>query len=228
LTSALAARRWALIVAPVVAGALTIVGTVADPAPDATGEELVAAYADDPDSLQFKSLGYHFAYTLWLAAALGLVGLVRRRGSWLANVAGLLAILGISTIPGFLVGDFVDSAMGRLVGIEEAVLVGEDVEGQWGFAVMQISGLVGFLLALPLAAVAAWRAKLTAWWAPVAVVAGLVAFIAFGATLPGNVLLTLAFAVFAVALSRIDHSAWRSVPRDRSNEPRHSDRPEDI
>src|SRR5919106_444442 len=136
--SALAARRWALIVAPIVAGAFTIVGVIADPAPGAEGRELVEAYAADPDALNFKSLGYHFAYTIWLAAALGIVGLVRRRGSWLANVAGLLAILGISSIPGFLVSDFIDSAMGRLVGINEAVRVGDAVEEQWGLAVMAV------------------------------------------------------------------------------------------
>src|ERR687891_1639017 len=131
---ALAARRWALIVAPIVAGAFTIVGVIADPAPGAEGRELVEAYAADPDALNFKSLGYHFAYTIWLAAALGVVGLVRRRGSWLANVAGLLAILGISSIPGFLVSDFIDSAMGRLVGINEAGPGGDPAEGQKGVA----------------------------------------------------------------------------------------------
>jgi hypothetical protein len=36
--SVLAARRWALIVAPVAAGTLTIVGVVADPAPGAEDE----------------------------------------------------------------------------------------------------------------------------------------------------------------------------------------------
>jgi hypothetical protein len=41
----------------------------------------VEAHAADPDALNFKSLGYHFAYTIWLAAALGIVGLVRRRGA---------------------------------------------------------------------------------------------------------------------------------------------------
>ena len=147
--NALAGRRWALIVAPVAAGTLTIVGVIAAPAPGAEGRELVEAHAADPDALNFKSLGYHFAYTIWLAAALGIVGLVRRRGAWLANVAGLLAILGISSIPGFLVSDFIDSAMGRLVGINETVRVGEAVEEQWGLAVMAVSGFAGLLLALP-------------------------------------------------------------------------------
>src|SRR3712207_6424110 len=96
---ALSARRWATILAPVTAGVLTIVGAYADPVPAAEGRELVEAYAANPDALHLKVLGYHFAYTLWLAAPLGLVGLIRQRGAWLANVAGVLALLGISTIP---------------------------------------------------------------------------------------------------------------------------------
>ena len=207
--NALAGRRWALIVAPVAAGTLTIVGVIADPAPGVEGRELVAAYASDPDALNFKSLGY-FAYTIWLAAALGIVGLVRRRGSWLVNVAGLLAILGISSIPGFLVSDFIDSAMGRLVGINETVRVGEAVEEQWGLAVMAVPGFAGLLLTLPLAAIAAWRAALLSWWGPASVIAGMAAFIGFDATLAGNVLLTIAFAIFAAALTRIDPAVWQS------------------
>jgi hypothetical protein len=160
--------------------------------------------ASDPDALNFKSLGYHFAYTIWLAAALGVVGLVRRRGSWLANVAGVLAILGISSIPGFLVSDFIDSAMGRLVGIDETVRVGEAVEEQWGLAVMAVPGFAGLVLALPLAAIAAWRAAQLPWWGAVSVIAGMAMFIGFDATLAGNVLLTVALAVFAAALTKID------------------------
>lgn len=176
--SALAARRWALIVAPIAAGAFTIVGAIADPAPGTEGRELVEAYAADPDALNFKSLGYHFAYTIWLAAALGIVGLVRRRGSWLANVAG-------------------------------------------GLAAMAVPGFAGLVLALPLAAIAAWRAAQLPWWGPVSVIAGMATFIAFDATLPGNVLLTVAFAVFAAALTRID-PVWQSpgtLPAARAASP---------
>lgn len=44
------------------------------------------------------------------------------------------------------------------------------------------------------------------------VVVGKAAFIGFGATLPGNVFLTVAFVIFAVALMRIDPTAWYSSP----------------
>ena len=207
--SAVSARRWALILAPVIAGALTIVGVVADPAPEATGRELIEAYAANPEVLNFKALGYHFAYTLWLATALGLVGLIRHRAAWLANVAGVLAILGISTIPGFLMSDFIQSAMGQIVGVDEALRIGDAAQNQWGFIAMAVPGFAGLILSLPLAAIAAWWAGLLPWWGPVAAIVGKAAFMGFNVTLPGNVLLTGAFAVFAVALARIDPEAWR-------------------
>jgi hypothetical protein len=84
-SSARSARRWFLIVAPVLAGLLAIVGAAADPAPGEQWRQLYDAYAADPDAVQIKSFAYHFAYALWGAAALLLVGLVRRRGSWIAN-----------------------------------------------------------------------------------------------------------------------------------------------
>lgn len=208
--SAQAVRKWAIVLAPVTAGVLAVVGTLADPVPQASGEELVRAYAENPDRVQIKSVAYHFSYALWLVTVFPLVGVVRRRGGWLANVAGALAFLGISTIPGFLVADFVDSAMGRIVGPEAAVRVGDLAQQGWGFKVIQVPGLLGFLLALPVAALAAWRAGVLPWWAFVAPTLGIAAFMGFGATLPGNILLTVAFAVFSLALSKVDFG--RSEP----------------
>lgn len=120
------------------------------------------AYAANLEPLQFKVLGYHFSYTLWLAAGLGLAAFVRNCGSWIANIAWVLAILGISTIRGFLFADFVDAAMGQIVGVDDAVRVDELAQQQWAFTVMAVPGFAGLLLALPLAAVAAWRAGLLA------------------------------------------------------------------
>lgn len=204
------ARRWAVILALALAGVLAVVGTIADPAPEASGAELVEAYAADLGRVQVKSVAYHFSYTLWLAAALGVVALVRLRGSWLANVAGLLAILGISTIPGFLIGDFVDALFGAELGAEETQRIGSGIEELWGFAVMAIPGFAGLLLALPAALLAAWRAALLPWWGPAASIVGIVAFMGFGAQLPGNLILAAAFAVVAYALWRIPPAYWRA------------------
>jgi hypothetical protein len=206
--AALAVRRWMIVLAPVIGAALTIVAAIADPAPGTEGRELVEAYAANPASLNYKSLSYHFAYTLWLVAALGIVLLVRGRGAWLANLAGLLAILGISTIPGFLISDFIESSMGRIVGVDAAMQVGEAAKQFWAFKAMQAPGLMGLLLALPLAIIAAWRAGLVPWWAIVAVIAGKAAFLGFSVSLPGNVLFTVAFAALTLALAKIDPAIW--------------------
>lgn len=218
--AARAARRWFLIVAPVLAGLLAIVGAAADPAAGEDGRVLYEAYANEPDRVQIKAFAYHFAYALWLAAALLLAGLVRRRGSWIANVAGVLALLGITTMPGFVAVDFVDSAVGQLFGVEGAVQVNERAEGMWALVALASTGGVGFILALPLAAVAAWRGGLIPWWAPVAVAAGIFGGFGFlGATVAGTAVLTAAFAVFSVALARVDRDAWGGLLRAEEARP---------
>ena len=207
--SARAARRWFLIVAPVLAGLLAILGAAADPAAGEDGRPLYEAYANDPDRLQFKAFGYHFSYALWGFAVLMLAGLVRRRGSWLANLAGVLALLGITTMPGFIAVDFYDSAIGQLFGADATVRVNERMEGMWALIAMASTGAIGFILALPVAALAAWRAGLLPWWGALAPIAGIVGgFIVVGANVPGAIALAVGFAVLSVALARIDRDAW--------------------
>ncbi|MDP9429600.1 MAG: hypothetical protein M3Q47_12285 [Actinomycetota bacterium] len=208
-SSALAARRWILILAPALAGVCAVVAAAADPGVDQDGAAMYAAYAADPDSVQVKSLAYHLSYALMGAAALMLVGLVRRRGGWLANVGGVLAWLGISTIPGFLLADFYDSAIGQVFGAEGTVQVNGQMEGMWALMLMAATGGLGLLLGLPVAALAAWRGGLVPWWAPAAVVAGLGGgFMAIGANVAGAAVMTAGFAVLSVALARADRSAW--------------------
>jgi hypothetical protein len=192
-----------LVAAPVVAGLLAIGGAVADPAVDLDGTAMWASYAENPDPLQWKSVLYHFSYAVWCLAALMVAAAVRRRGSWAANVAGLLAFLGISSLPGFLVVDFYDSSIGQVLGVEATAQVNERLEGMWGLAVMGGTGIVGFLLCLPVAGLAAWRAGLVPWWAAAAPLVGIVAGMGvLGANVPGWAVTTVGFAVLSGALAR--------------------------
>lgn len=212
-SSALAARRWFLVLAPALAGLCAVAGAAADPGVDQDGAVMYAAYAAHPDAVQFKSLGYHFAYALMGAAALMLVGLVRRRGSWLANGAGVLAWLGITTIPGFLLADFYDSAIGQVYGAEGTVEVNERMEGMWALMFMAASGGVGLLLGLPVAALAAWRAGLIPLWAPLAVIAGIGGgFMVIGANVAGAAVMTAGFVGLSFALARMDPTAGDRAP----------------
>lgn len=201
--SARTARRWVLILAPTLAGLLAIGGAVADPAVDLNGAALYELYAENPEPLQWKSVLYHFSYAVWGLAALMLAAVVRRRGSWLANVAGLLAFLGISSLPGFLLADFYDSAIGQVHGVDGALAVEGAMDGMWGLSVMGLTGMVGFLLCVPVAALAAWRAGLLRWWGAVAPLAGIVAgMMVLGANVPGWAVTTAGFLVLSVGLAR--------------------------
>ncbi len=202
-TSALAARRAFLVAAPVLAGLLAVVGAYADPGAGVSGPRMYEIYADNPGPLQFKSLGFHWSYAFWIAPALLAAAYVRGRGAWIANVAAFLGFVGMTTLPGLLFVDWYDSAIGQLYGAEATVAVSEHMsETMWGVPYFALPGLVGFVLALPLAVVALWRAGLVRWWAFVAVVAGYVAFTLSNVTWWGCTITTGCFVVLSVALAR--------------------------
>ena len=84
---AVAARRWFVVVSPVLAGLFAIIGAYADPAAGTAGKEMWEVYIAEPERLQFKSLGFHWAYAFWITPALLLAAYVRGRGAWIANIA---------------------------------------------------------------------------------------------------------------------------------------------
>src|SRR5688572_22652904 len=105
-SSAIDARRWMTVAVPLLAGLFLVMGAVADPAPALDGRELTEAYAAASDRVQFKSFGYHFGFGLICALVFLLAARLRGRGAWLANIAVVLAFLGITTMPGFILSDF--------------------------------------------------------------------------------------------------------------------------
>jgi hypothetical protein len=206
--SARAARRWFLVLSPVLAGLLAIAGAAADPY-TGDGAALYEAYAAQPEALQWKATAYHFAYLFWGVASLFLAGLVRRRGSWLANAAGVLALLGLTTMPGFILADFYDSSIGQAFGVDGALQVEAGMEDMWALMVLAGTGALGLVLALPVATLAAWRAALLPWWAGAAATAGIVVgFFVLGPTVAAGIALTAGFLVLSVALARVAPQAW--------------------
>lgn len=199
---ALAVRRWFLVAAPVLAGALAVVGSAADPAAGIADEELYRLYAANPGPLQVKSLALHWSYAFWIAPALLIAPYVRGRGAVLATVTAFLGFAGMTTLPGLLFSDWYDSAIGQLYGVEGNLAVTAQMESMWGVPVFTAPGLAGLVLALPLTALTLWRAGLARWWALLPVLAGFAAFTFSGVTWWGCVLTTACFAVFSVVLAR--------------------------
>lgn len=203
VSRAVSVRRWFLVASPVLAGLFAIIGAYADPGAGLSGKDMWEVYIAEPERLQFKSLGFHWAYAFWITPALLLAAYVRGRGAWMSNIAALLGFAGATTLPGMLLSDWYDSAIGQLYGLEGTVAVSDHMGAtMWGVPVMILPGIIGLLTALPLAAFALLRGRLVRWWAPVAVIAGTAAFMLSGVTWWGCVITTACFTVFAVAIER--------------------------
>jgi hypothetical protein len=207
--SALSFRRIALIVAPLVAAVLIVAGVFLDPDIDASGRELALEYADNPGVTQLSALSFHFAFVMWAPLVFALVGLVRGRGAWLANVAAVLAVFGATTLPGFLLVDFYDIAIAGELGGDAYNQVEDRIEELPGATVLFITGFLGHFLCLPVALFAAWRAGLLPLWTPVLVSVGLLAAQALQPFGSGLLLAALVMVALSYALWRMD---WR--PRE--------------
>ena len=154
------------------AGLFAIVGAWFDPAAGISGRQMYEIYTVEHLPLQLKSLGFHWAYAFWIAPALLIAPYVRGRGAWLANVTAFVGFAGMTTLPGLLFVDWYDSAIGQMYGVDAIERVNEHMGAtMWGIPVFTLPGIAGLAFALPLAALALWRAGLVRWWAPVSVIA---------------------------------------------------------
>jgi hypothetical protein len=212
VSRALAFRRWGVVVAAALAGLLAFVSMLVDPAPNADGRELLEAYSENPGAQGLHTNLLHYGFALFAPVAYAMVALVRERGAWLANLAGVLAVLGLSTLPGLVMIDFLGVATVRVADVETAFQAGEELENLPGFVALVVPAFLTSLLAVPVATIAMWRARLFPWWVPVIVAA---AFLLVE-PLPDNVLafaiVALAFLVLAYALWRVPVAAWQGRP----------------
>ena len=136
-----------------------------------------------------------------------LISRIRGRGAWLANVAGILAVLGMTTMPGLLVVDFYDIAIYGELGGDAWQKVSDRLEELPGMILMFLTAFVPFVLALPLALAAAWKAGLLSWWPPVLALAGAAA----AQFVPGSAGLLIEAAVLIV-LGYALHRMFRASP----------------
>jgi hypothetical protein len=196
-------RRWAVILAAGLSGVIVLVSMLVDPAPDAEGRELIRAYAANDRAQGLHTNLIHYGFALFAPAAYGMVGLVRWRGAWIANLAGLLAVLGLSTLPGLVLFDYFSVAVAQVAGLEAAVNAEDAVEKLPGLGALTAPALISSILAVPMATLALWRARLVAWWLP------LVAAAAFLGPnfLPGPAI--IAFSVMAVGMLIVGWALWR-------------------
>jgi hypothetical protein len=174
LSTAISARRWAVVGAAGLSGVLVMVSMFVDPVPSAVGRELVEGYADDQFRAGLHTNLIHYGFALIAPVVYAMVALVRGRGAWLANVAGVLAVLGLSTLPGLVLIDFASVATHLSSGQEAVAAMEDEMDGLGWFLAVVIPAFLTSILALPVAVAALWRARLVPGYLPVvAVVAAL-------------------------------------------------------
>ncbi len=202
LSDALALRRWAFVASPPLAAALILLGILFDPAPGLSGEPLWRLYAANTEPLQIKALALHWAFAFWFLAPLLTPALVAGRGRWIANLATVVGFVGLATMPGLLLSDWFESAIGQNFGTEGNAAVAATFETMWGPAVFVGPGLPCLALALPIAALALWRAGLAPWWGIAAALAGIAALAVSNLAAPGAAVAILAHLGVAAAFLR--------------------------
>jgi hypothetical protein len=204
--SALSFRRWAVILAAALSGIIVLVSMFIDPVPIAEGRELIRGYAANEGRQGLHTNLIHYGFALFAPVAYAMVGLVRRRGAWIANVAGLLAVLGLSTLPGLVLLDYFSVGVEHVAGVEVAFNGQTATEELPGFTVLMVPAFVTSLLAIPVATLGLWRAGLVAWWLPVVTAATFLA----PNLLPGWL---IGFSLMAAGMLTVAWALWR-VPED--------------
>src|SRR4051794_31469423 len=169
---AVTVRRFLLVASPVLAGLFCVMGSLADPAAGISGDMMIRIYIANPDPLQWKSTGYHWAYAFWIGTALMVTSLVRGKGAWLATIAAVLGFLGMVTLPGMLLSDWFEAAIGHYYGLAGVHRVEDHIMStMWGLKALMVFGIPSLALALPLAAAGLWRAGKVRWYAFAATIA---------------------------------------------------------
>lgn len=202
LSTAIGVRRWAVIIASGLSGVLVLISMLVDPAPSADGRELIAAYAADSTASGLHTNLIHYGFVLIAPVVFIMVGMVRQRGAWLANVAGLFAVIGLSTLPGLVMLDLTATAAVQVTDVDTAFAIDQRLGETPAFVFLVIPAFVSAVIALPLAVVAMWRAGF---------VHGGVAVAAVVAALAPNVAPTwwLGFGINLVWMLGLGYVLWR-------------------
>src|SRR3954469_19919876 len=172
--------RRAAVVALVGGPLVTLAGMLATPGEkEATTASYHDALAAHPDQAQVAAILLHLGYLLLLPAALAMFHLARRATPRLTHVGGVLALIGLGSLPGLLVTDFYDLALAQGLPRSQSVAISDSVGGA-GMVALAIPAIGGTGLGLTPPRVATWRAGIARGWVPFAIFLGWFAPLASG------------------------------------------------
>lgn len=197
-----------LLAAPVV----YVAGLVADPALRA-GDAADGAYGRHPGQVAVSAALLHWSWVLLVPGIVGMIHLVRRRAVVFGHVAGAVALLGIVNFSALMLGDYFYAVLEREFGTERGDELAEKAfaSAQWGFQVPGFLGLLGVLL---LGFALAYGREVP-WWAPPAMVVGMLTGPIWPVGMIGGSLLYLAGAgVIGLRILRMSDADWAQPAPD--------------
>ncbi|RSN07643.1 hypothetical protein DMB42_23775 [Nonomuraea sp. WAC 01424] len=204
--NALSARRFAAGASLILAPLCLILGMITDPSEPGVEDPLV--YANNPGAVGVSATLLHYAWVLFVPGVLGMVHLVRAKGSALATVAGVLAVLGLTNFSSLMISDFFDIVLFDALPAAQAEKLMQDAAQPAMVVAWQLPGMIGSFLGLVLVAVAYARGGLAGWWFPAGVLVGIVVWL-FGASswnlvlgIGGPVVLLAVFGAVGVSIIR--------------------------
>lgn len=209
-STALAWRRWALILSPVLGGLFIAAAAAVDPGAGLDGRELWVKYGSETDLQQLHTNLLHWGFGFFGISALFVGHLVRGRGAWLANLGVALGFAGVITLPGLVAVDFFNGAITQVHGADATVAVEAQIDTMWGLGAFALPGMVGLIAGPVLGAAALALAGRVSWLAPAAIIASFVAINVSHFTLWGGVVMTALLTVYAVELHRATAGGGRT------------------
>ncbi|MEU3163034.1 hypothetical protein [Streptosporangium sp. NPDC006930] len=208
LSNPLGFRRWAAGVCLIVAPLLYIVGVIVDPALR-QGGDTTGVYGRYPEQVSVSASLLHWSWVLLIPGIIGMIHLIRHRGVVFGHLAGGLALLGVVNFSGLMLGDFFYSRLERALPPAEGAKLAEqafaDPGAVFGFQIPGFLGLLGlFLLGLVLA-----HAGHGPWWAPFAIIAGILGAPVFPiGTVVGGLLYLAGSGAIGLRMLRMSDAEW--------------------
>ncbi|MFF5231897.1 hypothetical protein [Dactylosporangium sp. NPDC000521] len=197
-----------LVAAPLV----YVAGLLTDPALRA-GDAADGAYGRHPGQVSVSAALLHWSWVLLVPGIIGMIHLVRRRAVLFGHIAGLVALLGVVNFSALMLGDFfyarLEADLGTAAGDRLADAAFAAGGAQWGFQVPGFLGLLGVLL---LGLALAYDRRVP-WWAPPAMVAGMLTGPIYPIGMIAGSLLYIAGAgVIGVRMLRMTDAEWAQEP----------------
>ncbi|GAA3077006.1 hypothetical protein [Streptosporangium carneum] len=203
-------RRLAAGVCLIAAPVMYVAGILADPALRlGGGVDTVGVYGRHLEQVSLSAALLHWSWVLLVPGVIGMIHLVRRRAVLLGHITGALALLGVVNFSALMLGDFFYARLEReLVPATGAALADQalaDPGAVFGFQIPGFVGLAGlFLLGLVLA-----YGRRAPWWAPFAILAGvLTAPVFWVGTVIGGLLYLAGAGAVGVRMIRMTDVEW--------------------